>query len=263
MPGPFPGMDPYLENHWGDVHARLIVATSNQLRTQLPRDLRARIEEQVAVTVDDQPEVSLGPDVRVVETPRESEQERGGVAIAVEASARVLVPLEPEPATERSIHIIDRTSGDRVVTTIEFLSPWNKLRRRERQRFRRKQQALLEAGVNLVEIDLVRAGGWAVSVPEGLMPQAAAYPFRFCVIRGHDSLQAECYLNSLQQRLPVIDIPLRPTDADVKLDVQKLIDLAWEEGDYGDLEYERETLPRFTPADTDWVRERIMKRQSK
>jgi hypothetical protein len=43
----------------------------------------------------------------------------------------------------------------------------------------------------------------------------------------------------------------------VKLDVQKLIDLAWEEGDYGDLEYDRETLPRFTPADTEWISVRL------
>jgi hypothetical protein len=25
MPNPFPGMDPYLEAHWSDVHARLVI----------------------------------------------------------------------------------------------------------------------------------------------------------------------------------------------------------------------------------------------
>jgi len=24
MPSPFPGMDPYLEAHWGDIHTRLM-----------------------------------------------------------------------------------------------------------------------------------------------------------------------------------------------------------------------------------------------
>jgi hypothetical protein len=45
MPGPFPGMDPYMENWWGETHIRLMVATSSQIRQQLPRDLDARIEE--------------------------------------------------------------------------------------------------------------------------------------------------------------------------------------------------------------------------
>ena len=31
MPSPFPGMDPYLESHWRDVHARLIVYISDQM----------------------------------------------------------------------------------------------------------------------------------------------------------------------------------------------------------------------------------------
>jgi hypothetical protein len=34
MKSPFPGMDPWLEAHWGDVHARLIVEASNQLQRQ-------------------------------------------------------------------------------------------------------------------------------------------------------------------------------------------------------------------------------------
>ena len=33
---PFPGMDPYLEQHWGDVHTRLMFYISNQINAQLP-----------------------------------------------------------------------------------------------------------------------------------------------------------------------------------------------------------------------------------
>ena len=39
MPSPFPGMDPYLEAHWGDVHARLVIYISEQLQMLLPGDL--------------------------------------------------------------------------------------------------------------------------------------------------------------------------------------------------------------------------------
>src|SRR5438552_7171583 len=42
-------MDPYLESHWGDVHARLIIYSSDQLQKSLPKDLRARVEERVFV----------------------------------------------------------------------------------------------------------------------------------------------------------------------------------------------------------------------
>ena len=46
MPSPFPGMDPYLERHWGDVHTRLITSASDPLQKFLPKDLRARVEER-------------------------------------------------------------------------------------------------------------------------------------------------------------------------------------------------------------------------
>ncbi|MGH7128511.1 MAG: DUF4058 family protein, partial [Planctomycetaceae bacterium] len=47
MPSPFPGMDPCLEHHWGDVHTRLTVYACDELNPQLPTGLRARTEEHV------------------------------------------------------------------------------------------------------------------------------------------------------------------------------------------------------------------------
>ncbi|MFL5339567.1 MAG: DUF4058 family protein [Gemmataceae bacterium] len=49
MPSPFPGMDPYLESHWRDVHASLIIYARDALRRVLPSSLRARVEERVVV----------------------------------------------------------------------------------------------------------------------------------------------------------------------------------------------------------------------
>jgi hypothetical protein len=43
---PFPGMDPFLENIWRDVHVSLIVHSSAQLNEQLPNQFRCRIEER-------------------------------------------------------------------------------------------------------------------------------------------------------------------------------------------------------------------------
>jgi hypothetical protein len=50
MKSPFPGMDPYLDRHWSDVRARLIVYISDQLQPQLGGSLRARVEERLAAT---------------------------------------------------------------------------------------------------------------------------------------------------------------------------------------------------------------------
>ena len=69
MPSPFPGMDPYLERHWGDVHTSLVTYARDQLQKFLPRDLRARVEERVVVSGWNRPR-SLFPDVRVIETGR-------------------------------------------------------------------------------------------------------------------------------------------------------------------------------------------------
>jgi len=40
-------MDPYLEAHWRDVHASLIIYARDALQGVLPGSLRARVEERV------------------------------------------------------------------------------------------------------------------------------------------------------------------------------------------------------------------------
>jgi hypothetical protein len=49
MKNPFPGMNPYLEGHWYDFHARFVAYASDQLNERLPADLVANTEERVAV----------------------------------------------------------------------------------------------------------------------------------------------------------------------------------------------------------------------
>ena len=49
MKSPFPGMDPYLERHWGDVHQALVTYIRDQLQPSLPDDLRARMQERVYI----------------------------------------------------------------------------------------------------------------------------------------------------------------------------------------------------------------------
>jgi hypothetical protein len=49
MKSPFPGMDPYLEQHWQDIHASLVVCARDQLQPFLPDGLLARVEEHVHI----------------------------------------------------------------------------------------------------------------------------------------------------------------------------------------------------------------------
>lgn len=257
MPGPFPGMDPFLENHWGDVHTSLTTYARNQLQAHLPPDLRARVEENVTVEADGEPATAYKPDVRVVEGSRPIHAEEGGLAVAQVVTAEpILVPLEEEPVTARTVLVVDRAGGN-VVTSIEFLSPHNKLTERARRQFRSKQELLLAGGVNLVEVDLIRQGGWAVSVREPLARQAYSYPYKTCVIRAIRPSFAECYVVPLRERLPVIRVPLRPDDADVTLDLQALIDAAWRDGRYDVPDPRRDPLPPFDPADAEWVLGRL------
>ena len=67
MASPFPGMDPYLERYWGDIHHTLITYARDQLQGVLPGDLRARVQERVFVEFPNCAERNMYPDIRVVE----------------------------------------------------------------------------------------------------------------------------------------------------------------------------------------------------
>src|SRR5207302_9736204 len=107
MPSPFPGMDPYLEAHWRDVHASLIIYARDALQGVLPSSLRARVEERVLLETPtglrDHP---LFPDVRVVEYRPELKRgvearPEGGVAVA----EPLLVETDTETETETFLEI--------------------------------------------------------------------------------------------------------------------------------------------------------------
>ncbi|MCL4180732.1 MAG: DUF4058 family protein [Verrucomicrobia bacterium] len=65
MKSPFPGMDPYLERDWEDVHHRLVQYASDTLQPDLPDDLVARVEQRVFVECDGARLRSIAPDVRI------------------------------------------------------------------------------------------------------------------------------------------------------------------------------------------------------
>ena len=253
---PFPGMNPWLEAHWGDVHTSLTTYARDLLQTQLPLGLRARVEEYVGVECEDHAvdPSRFVPDVRVIEQPPLGGN--GGVATAVEVEVAVpaIVPRLPEPQTLHVLHIVDSAAGNRIVTSIEFLSLANKSSEAGREQYKSKQQKMLDGGVNLVEVDLLRGGRWVIAAPMISVPTTHRAPYRVCVVRATRQDVAEVYRASVDEPLPTIAIPLRPDDKDVHLQLQKLLNLAYTNGAYGeDIDYRNEPDPPLAGALADQI----------
>jgi hypothetical protein len=253
---PFPGMDPYLEAHWRDVHQRLVIYSCDILQPALPRDLRARVEERVFVESPLGAQRAVYPDVRVIERPRRkvpAETRPGGRAAGAATAEPLIIHLEDEPVTEGYVEIIEVGSGGRVVSVIEFLSLSNKLPGEGQDLYLQKQREMFSGGVSLVEIDLLRAGRRILAVPEERLPASYRTPYRTCVHRSWQGKAYEVYRLPLRERLPVVNVPLRETDPDVALDLQLLIEKCYENGAYDDLDYGREPDPPLEPEDAAWA----------
>jgi hypothetical protein len=254
MNSPFPGMDPYLEPFWGDIHLTMIAHSRAAIQKQLPHDLVARVDEREFVeSAKGQPRDVI-PDVRVVERGRGDKPAlRASNGIAV-AEPLVIHLAQDEPVRQGFIEIIDIKSGRRVVTVIEILRPSNKGPGPGRDLYLQKQEELRLGGVSLVEINLIRKGSHVMSIPFDRIPGGHRTPYAVCVRRGWKHLELEYYPISLQERLPAIAIPLRRDDRDVPLDLQAVLEECCEEGRYvEDIDYRAEPDPPLKPDEALWA----------
>jgi hypothetical protein len=168
-------------------------------------------------------------------------------------SEPILIHVDIEPVTESYVEIVDVKSGHRVVSAIEVLSPTNK-RPTEGQRLYVKKRADLQlAGVNTVEIDLLRGGERVLSVPQELVPPAYRTAYQVCIWRAHQPDVFAVYPVRLRERLPVISIPLRPGDREVPLALQAILDQCYRNGGYDDIDYRREPDPPLSADDASWA----------
>jgi hypothetical protein len=255
-------MDPYLEARWGDVHQRLITYAADQLGSNLPSDLRARVEERVFVETEADRIRYIVPDLHVAQYhPGRASQgesaEGGGITVA----EPMIFLLEDEPITEGYIEIRE-SGGGKVITVIEFLSPANKSGGEGQKLYLQKQQQLLHSDTNLVEIDLVRSGQRVIAFPEHRIPAEHRRDGVVCVRCAWSERARELYVLPLRQRLPAIPIPLRQRERPVALDLQALIDQCYRNGRYDDIDYSQPPIPPLAPEDADWA-DSILKTASK
>src|SRR5690606_21442611 len=255
MPSPFPGMDPYLEAHWRDVHTRVMVYAVDEIQAQLPGGLIARVEEGVTVDEEDASR-SIAPDVQVVEQPLAGSGAGGGTAVAERVATEPIHVAVDERPTPRHIEILDTSSGNRLVTAIELLSPSNKLPVDGRELYLRKQREYLHSGVNLVEIDLLRTGYHTLAVDREKLRPEQRTPYLICVRRASRGWEAEVYPATYREPLPTIRIPLRPGDADVTLNLQSLITQCYDRGRYAStFNYSADPDPPLQLVEAQWADE--------
>ena len=254
MKSPFPGMDPYLETHWLDVHSRLIVEAATVIQRQLGDDLVARIEERLLVEDAAGPLRRIGPDVRIVEfgSPAAPGTPAGNVALA----EPLVFHIPSEPIRQRFIEIIDVATGGRVITVIEFISPSNKLPGDGLEQYGQKQRECRDAKVNLVEIDLTRRGRRTLLVHGWVQARLYESDYQASVWRAAFGSQCALYKISLRERLPAIPIPLRPTDPDAVLDLQAIVERAYDSARYDrTVDYAQPCDPPLADDHAQWADE--------
>ena len=256
---PFPGMNPFLERFWPDVHLAIMGYIRDEIAGLLPPGLKARGEENISLAEPDDKSRILRPDVAVVESWRRGVPPSWQPSSGSEADGAVIATtpeyIIAEEETERWLEISD--GNGRIITVIEVLSPTNKGDGRER--YISKRSDYLSGSVNVVEIDLLRGGRHTVAVPQSSLREKDDAFYLTCVTRGTNPDRKEVYQTPLRSTLPNIRIPLRPTDADVVLALQPLVDRCYRTGSYWDESYDRIPGPSLDAEETAWVVEQVRK----
>jgi Protein of unknown function (DUF4058) len=257
MASPFPGMDPYLENPglWPDVHHNLISGIQGLLSAQLRPNYLVRVEERayIADEANEPFQVQLRiPDVEVTTRPGWEEalfspgNESSQLQVAEPVIATTWFEVE---VREAFLKIIARESRD-VITVIEIVSPPNQVPGAAgRESFEKKRREIMYSPTHWVEIDLLR-GKRTVRVPR----KAGPNEYLVHVSKSGQRPQGLLYPIRLQRRLPIVPIPLKPADPDARLDLQAVVDAAYENANYDlEVDYRGEPTPPLSGKLAEWA----------
>jgi hypothetical protein len=228
-------MDPFLERpvFFGGIHTAMISYLREALQAVLPEPYYAESGERAWFEIDRHVE----PDVNVLRAEVPTPREPGGSVVVAEATltAPVIVRVVHEPFRELFLDVWTRLGDEeRLVTTIEILSPTNKTPGEHgRDLYLRKQQEVLDSKTHLVEIDLLRGGHHSTSVPwKYLEKKGLNFEYHVC-IKHFDNLEDYyVYPICLNERLPTIAIPLLPGDGVVAANLQAAFDRSYDTGPY-------------------------------
>jgi len=257
MASPFPGMNPYLENPelWTEVHHLLIGILAETLNPQLLPHYRAAIEKRV-YQMDGEESLLVGiPDVTVEHSRSGSTRESrpantaaSAIAVALPPSSPISVTV-PMPVEFREGYLEIREVATReVVTVVELLSPTNKRSGKGRTTYEEKRREVLASRTHLVEIDLLRTG------EPMLFSGNVIGNYRVLVSRGDRRPRAELYAFDLQERIPIVPLPLKANAAEPRIDLHHLLDIVYDRAGYGVvIDYNREPVPPLSEPAMTWT----------
>lgn len=259
MPSPFPGMDPYLEHPalWPDVHHRLLSVIAEEILPLTSTDYYTLVEERVYVGGSDDPRPkSFIPDVIVHRTTGWAPH--GGI----ETQTTALLETEPvigitvpdAEISEAYLTIRDRATHE-VVTVIEVLSPGNKSPgTNSHASYVAKRDVVLSSPTNLVEIDLLRGG-------ERFWPLNEYQPADYLVhvSAAKQRPKGQVWKIVLPQKLPKVQIPLKPPDPPVPLDLSAVFATIYQRAGYDRVvDYSQECQPPLSEPQRAWAND-VMK----
>jgi len=249
MRPPFPGMDPYLEHPalWPDVHNSLCTAIRDAIVPLVAPRYYVAVERRTYVLKPDDVALIGISDVAVLTPP--ATEARGPQAPAGVAVLEVDVPMTDEVG-ENFLEVHDVSTGT-LVTSLELLSPVNKLHGQRRQDYEQKRDHVFRSRTNLVEVDLLRAGE-----PMLVLRRRVRSDYRILISGGAQRPRAQLYAFGLRQPIPVIPLPLLPGDDEPPVDLGAILHALYDRARFDlRLDYTRPPVPPLADDDAAWARE--------
>jgi hypothetical protein len=248
MPSPFPGMNPYVERAsvWHDFHERWIPLVADLIGAQVLPRYFVRIDEHMYIhELSAEERRFIGRSDLLVPALTPSSAATSTVSPVLNAPGEVGVPAV-DSETLSFLEIRDR-DNHQLVTVIELLSPSNKYAGPDREQYLAKARQLQRSWVHFVEIDLLRGG------PR--MPWLDLPECDYCVVvsRVEQRPRAGFWSIGLRDRLPEIPIPLRPGDADARLDLQQVLHRIYDAAGYAYYIYSGPPEPPLSAPDAAWA----------
>jgi hypothetical protein len=259
-------MDPYLEHpeYFHELHNRLIVYLQDALQPLLPEPFYARSSRRIWIEEDER---HVEPDVDVlVHARRAPPAEPPGAAVATLAGTHPVLLTAPQlPDEEHYESYLEvysgRSSEKRLITSVEILSLFNKRAGSQgRNMFLSKQREMRAASVNLVEIDLLRGGTHATTVPATLLrSRCSELDYHVCVHKADQPRDYFVYPFQLTDPLPRIAIPLSPGVEMPVIDLQAVFTCCYDAASYErEFDYARdEIVPPLAGEQIAWAKNLI------
>lgn len=219
MAGPFPGMDPYLEDrlHWTSFHKQLVAALHQVLLPGLVDKYRAKV----------------GVREYVSETP-------------------LFTSILRENHSEEYLEIRTRSDG-KLVSLVEVVSLGNRTTTAGRASYLAVRDEAHKQKSAIVEIDLLTQGKPLLDYARDNLPE---HDHTVTVTRAATPERYEIYTATLAKRLPKFRLPLAAEDKDNVLDLQTVLARAYDGGNFAKLLDYAAPLPPdaiYTDATKAWI----------